>query len=61
VRLKKGQKLQARPMEEMIEDGRILFPEDQDIQVWETLPSLKHAIKDDMVPKRGKCSIDQRH
>lgn len=57
TRMRKGQRLQSKPMEEMIEDGRILFPETQDVMVWSCIADLKKAIGEDSVPKRGNVQL----
>ena len=52
-RLKPGQRLQSRPMEEWIERGQILFPQNQHVELWETKDALLAAIRSGDVPKAG--------
>jgi adenine-specific DNA-methyltransferase len=53
-RLKPGQRLQAKTMEEFIATGQILFPQEQRVEVWNSLAELKSAIERGDVPKTGK-------
>ncbi|MBW4056942.1 MAG: site-specific DNA-methyltransferase [Proteobacteria bacterium] len=53
-RVKPGQRLQAKTMEEFIEAGQILFPQEQRVEVWHSLEELKNAIESGDVPKSGK-------
>jgi adenine-specific DNA-methyltransferase len=59
-RLKEGQKLETKTMEEFIELGQILFPKEQRIAVWNTLDELYKAIDEGQVPKSGKSPILRR-
>lgn len=51
--MKPGQRLQTSPIEQMIEEDRIWFPEDQRVEVWETIEELKDAINNGDVPQRS--------
>jgi adenine-specific DNA-methyltransferase len=57
ARVKPGQRLQTRPMEELIADGRILFPEDQKISTWNTLDEVSAAVSNSDVPIRGGLKL----
>ena len=54
ARLKPGQRVQAKTMEEFIAVGQILFPQEQRVEVWHSLEELKKAIDSGDVPKTGK-------
>lgn len=56
-RLKEGQTVQTRPMEDFVADGRVVFPREQRIEVWESKSALLEAIKSRDVPKRGKALL----
>lgn len=56
-RLKPGQRVQARPMEEWIERGQILFPEEQRTVVWQTRAELDEAIARGEVPMTGRTPM----
>lgn len=56
-RLKEGQRLQSRPMEEWIELGQIRFPERQEVRVFETLEALKSACDTGDVPTSGRAPL----
>jgi len=56
-RVKPGQRLQSEPMEDLIEQNRVWFPEDQRVQVWETRDELMKAIEKQDVPKRGNTPL----
>jgi adenine-specific DNA-methyltransferase len=60
ARLKPGQTLQAKSMEEFVRLGQILFPQDQRVETWETLDDLLRAIDAGDVPKSGKTPILRR-
>lgn len=60
LRLKEGQKLREKPMEEFIEIGQILFPTEQRIETWPTLDALLTAIDTGDVPKSGKTPLLRR-
>jgi len=51
--LKKGQRLQAEPIEDMIEKRKIHFPEEQRIETWRTRLELDQAIAEGDVPSRN--------
>ena len=55
--MKPGQRLQTKPIETMIDEGRIWFPEDQQITVWNTKEELIDAINAGEVPSRGSTPI----
>jgi len=59
-RLKPGARVQAKPMEEFIELGQILFPVEQRIETWHTLEELLMAIDKGDVPKSGKTPLLRR-
>jgi adenine-specific DNA-methyltransferase len=42
-RLKPGQRVQTRTMEEWIAAGQVIFPEDQRVEVWDTMEDKKRA------------------
>jgi adenine-specific DNA-methyltransferase len=56
-RLKPGQRLQSKPMEEWIELGQIRFPEQQRTEVFETLEDLKAACESGDVPVSGRAPL----
>lgn len=60
ARLKPGQTLQAKSMEEFGRLGQILFPQDQRVETWETLEDLLKAIDAGDVPRSGKTPILRR-
>ena len=53
-RLKEGQTVQAKTMEEFIELGQIIFPAEQRVETWPTLDALLDAIDAGDVPMIGK-------
>jgi len=57
TRLKPGQRVQAKTMEEFIAGGQILFPQEQRVAVWESLDELKEAIVARDVPRTGKAPM----
>jgi adenine-specific DNA-methyltransferase len=59
-RLKAGQALQAKAMEEFIELGQILFPKEQRVETWHSMDELLAAIDRGDVPKSGKSPILRR-
>ena len=59
-RLKDGQKLETKTMEEFIELGQILFPKDQRVEIWNTMDELLNAIDAGQVPKSGKSPMLRR-
>lgn len=60
ARLKPGQTLQAKSMEEFARLGQILFPKEQRVVTWETMDELLAAIDAGDVPKSGKTPILRR-
>ena len=59
-RLKAGQTLQAKSMEEFARLGQILFPKEQRVVTWNTMDELLAAIDVSDVPKSGKTPILRR-
>ena len=59
-RLKAGQTVQAKTMEEFIRLGQILFPTEQRVETWPTLDALLTAIDAGDVPKSGKTPLLRR-
>ncbi len=59
-RLKVGQKLETKTMEELIELGQILFPKEQRVEIWNTMDELLKAIDAGQVPKSGKSPMLRR-
>lgn len=60
-RLKEGQVLQAKSMEEFIELGQILFPSaEQRVETWHSMDELLDAIDRGEVPKSGKTPLLRR-
>ena len=56
-RLKPGQRVQARPMEEFIERNQIWFPDNQRVEVWPTIDALMSAIRSGDVPTAGRTPM----
>ena len=59
-RLKDGQTVQAKTMEEFIGLGQIIFPTEQRVETWPTLDALLAAIDAVDVPKSGKTPLLRR-
>ncbi len=59
-RLKTGQTLQAKSMEEFVRRGQILFPQEQRVETWHSMEALLAAIDVGDVPKSGKTPILRR-
>lgn len=59
-RLKSGQTLQAKSIEEFIRRGQILFPQGHRVETWHTLEDLLSAIDRGDIPKSGKTAIFRR-
>ncbi|MBI4741482.1 MAG: site-specific DNA-methyltransferase, partial [Betaproteobacteria bacterium] len=60
-RLKEGQTVQAKTMEEFIELGQIIFPPaEQRVETWSTMEALLAAIDAGDVPKSGKTPLLRR-
>ena len=60
ARLKTGQTLQAKSMDEFVRLGQILFPQDQRVETWHSMDDLLAAIDAGDVPKSGKTPILRR-
>lgn len=52
-RLKEGQKLKTKTMEEFIAEGKIIFPKDERVHVWKSLDLLLSSIDTGDVPRTG--------
>ena len=59
-RLKEGQTVQTKTMEEFIELGQILFPQEQRVETWHTMDELLAAIDRGDVPKSGRTPLLRR-
>ena len=59
-RLKEGQTVQTKTMEEFIELQQILFPQEQRVETWRTMDELLAAIDRGDVPKSGKSPTIRR-
>jgi adenine-specific DNA-methyltransferase len=60
-RLKEGQTVQTKTMEEFIELGQIIFPNaTQRVETWESMDALLDAIDKGDVPKSGKTPLLRR-
>ena len=59
-RLKDGQTVQAKTMDEFIRLKQILFPKEQRVETWESLDALLAAIDSGDVPRSGKSPILRR-
>lgn len=59
-RLRDGQTVQAKTMEEFISLGQIIFPVEQRTETWPTLDALLAAIDAGDVPKSGKTPLLRR-
>lgn len=60
AKLKPGQTVQAKTMEEFARIGQILFPKDQKVATWNTMEELLQAIDAGEVPRAGKSPILRR-
>lgn len=60
ARVKPGQKLQNRPMEDLVDEGRVVFPQEQRIEVWDTMDALLDAIDRGDVPRSGSAPMLRR-
>ena len=56
-RLKPGQRVSTRTMEEWIECGQILFPDQQRVETWNTKEDLLAAIRSGDVPMTGRAPM----
>ncbi|MDD2712302.1 MAG: site-specific DNA-methyltransferase [Simplicispira sp.] len=59
-RLKEGQTVQAKTMDEFVRLGQILFPTVQRTEIWPTMEALLAAIDAGDVPKSGKTPLLRR-
>lgn len=59
-RLKPGQRLQAKSMDEFIKLEQIIFPQEQRVMVWDTLEDLLEAIDQGDVPASNRTAILRR-
>ncbi|WP_426144731.1 site-specific DNA-methyltransferase [Polaromonas sp. DSR2-3-2] len=59
-RLKEGQTVQAKTMDEFIRLKQILFPKEQRVETWPTMDALLAAIDSGDVPRSGKSPILRR-
>jgi adenine-specific DNA-methyltransferase len=59
-RLKPGQRTKTSTMEEFIEQGKILFPKEQRVQVWDSIDELLTAIDVGDVPTSGRAPLLRR-
>ncbi|MFN7388833.1 site-specific DNA-methyltransferase [Brevundimonas sp.] len=57
ARVRAGQTLQTRTIEEFIADNRVVFPEDQRIKTWASIEELIEAIRRGDVPRRGRTPL----
>ena len=60
ARVKEGQQLQAKPMEEFIKLGQVIFPSKPRVETWLTMEALLEAIDKGDVPKGGKSLLLRR-
>ena len=60
-RLKVGQRLQAKPMEDWIEDKQVIFPPSNEVRVWNTMEDLLAAIDTGDVPMSGRTPLLNRN
>ncbi len=60
TRLRPGQQLQSKSMEEFISLGQILFPPNPRVETWPTMDALLEAIDAGNVPKSGKSLLLRR-
>ncbi|MFW9621742.1 MAG: site-specific DNA-methyltransferase [Macromonas sp.] len=59
-RIKDGQQLQAKSMEEFIKLGQVVFPAKPRVEIWPTMDALLEAIDRGDVPKGGKSLLLRR-
>lgn len=52
-RLKKGQRIRKQPIEDLIQDSRIVFPAGERVETWATKAELLEAIRNKDVPWRS--------
>ena len=60
ARLKPGQRLQAKSMEEYIRLGQIVFPTNPRVETWHSMGELLQAIDANEVPRGGKSLLLRR-
>lgn len=60
ARVKPGQQLQAKSMEEFVRLGQIVFPESPRVETWDSMDDLLRAIDAGDVPKGGKSALLRR-
>lgn len=60
ARLKPGQRLQAKSMEEYIRLGQIVFPKNPRVETWHSMGELLQAIDANEVPRGGKSLLLRR-
>ena len=60
ARLKPGQRLQAKSMEEYIRLGQIVFPTNPRVETWNSMGELLQAIDANEVPRGGKSLLLRR-
>jgi adenine-specific DNA-methyltransferase len=60
ARLKAGQTVQTKTMEEFARIGQILYPKDQKVVTWKTMEELLEAIDAGDVPRSGRSPILRR-
>ena len=60
ARVKEGQRLQAKTMEEFAGLGQIVFPSNPRVETWPTMDALLVAIDSGDVPKGGKSLLLRR-
>ena len=60
ARLKPGQRLQAKSMEEYIRLGQIVFPTNPRVETWNSMCELLQAIDANEVPRGGKSLLLRR-
>lgn len=54
LRMTPGQKLKSRPMEDLIDDNRIIFPKEPRTKIWHTMEELLADIDVKNVPVNGR-------
>ncbi len=59
-RVKEGQQLQTKTMEEFVSLGQIVFPNNPRVETWPTMDALLEAIDNGDVPKGGKSLLLRR-
>ena len=59
-RLRPGQRLKTRTMEEFVAEGKVLFPQGERVEVWQTRDALLAAIDAGDVPHAGGMPLLRR-